>query len=75
MIRRPTGPGRLNATEPKFCQIKGRNEGGGCFRSTPMADHPGCCLDFAFGTAGDIRKNLKSRQLRRPYLREKTPLA
>ena len=27
MIRRPTCAGRLNATEPKFSQIEGRNEG------------------------------------------------
>src|SRR5712672_4234598 len=31
MIRRPTCAGRLNATEPKFSQIEGRNEG---------VDHP-----------------------------------
>src|SRR4051795_474085 len=27
MIRRPTRAGRLNATEPQFSQIEGRNEG------------------------------------------------
>jgi hypothetical protein len=27
MIRRPTCAGRINATEPKFSQIEGRNEG------------------------------------------------